>query len=73
MMLALIGVVLEYELWEGSSREFQRMLIRNGWYGTFIDSPAIFLTPLIGWAIRFILTGHKSPLPWVANKETDND
>lgn len=25
------------------------------------------------WAIRFILTSHKSPLPWVANKETDND
>ena len=23
----------------------------------------------IGWAINFILTGHKSPLPWVANKE----
>jgi phage-related minor tail protein len=22
------------------------------------------------WAIRFILAGHKSPLPWVANKET---
>ena len=21
------------------------------------------------WAIRFILTSHKSPLPWVANKE----
>ena len=25
-----------------------------------------------GWLINFILAGHKSPLPWVANKETDN-
>ena len=28
---------------------------------------------IIAWATRFILTGNKSPLPWVANKETDND
>jgi hypothetical protein len=27
----------------------------------------------LAWAIRFILTSHKSPLPWVANKETNND
>ena len=26
-----------------------------------------------GWVTNFILTGHKSPLPWVANKETSND
>jgi hypothetical protein len=25
-----------------------------------------------GWLINFILTGHKSPLPWVANKEANN-
>ena len=24
---------------------------------------------LISWLINFILAGHKSPLPWVANKE----
>ena len=24
---------------------------------------------IIAWAVRFILTSHKSPLPWVANKE----
>ena len=23
----------------------------------------------IGWLINFILSGHKNPLPWVANKE----
>lgn len=27
------------------------------------------LTPFVaGWATRFILSGNKSPLPWVANK-----
>ena len=26
---------------------------------------------LVGWGINFILSGHKSPLPWVANKETE--
>ena len=30
-------------------------------------------SPFAGWATRFILSGHKSPLPWVANKETNND
>ena len=31
------------------------------------------LTPFVaGWATRFILSGHKSPLPWVANKEANN-
>jgi len=25
------------------------------------------------WPIRWITTGQKSPLPWVANKETSND
>ena len=24
------------------------------------------------WAIRFILTSHKSPLPWAANKEKND-
>ena len=24
---------------------------------------------LFSWLVNFILTGHKSPLPWVANKE----
>jgi hypothetical protein len=28
---------------------------------------------LTSWLINFILSGHKSPLPWVANKETNND
>lgn len=28
---------------------------------------------LISWLINFIFAGHKSPLPWVANKESSND
>lgn len=35
-----------------------------------VGSAAFFL--LTGWGIRFILSGHKSPLPWVANKESSN-
>ena len=27
---------------------------------------------LLGWVINFILSGHKSLLPWVANKEENN-
>ena len=26
-----------------------------------------------GWLINFILTGHRSPLPWVANKEANSE
>lgn len=26
----------------------------------------------IGWLVNFILSGHRSPLPWVANKESNN-
>jgi len=26
---------------------------------------------LSGWLIRFVTAGHKNPLPWVANKETE--
>ena len=29
----------------------------------------LFILYGLGWLINFILTGHKSPLPWVANKE----
>jgi len=33
----------------------------------------LFVLYGLGWIFNFILTGHKSPLPWVANKETSND
>ena len=32
-----------------------------------------FVPISLAWAIRFILTSHKNPLPWVANKETSYD
>ena len=37
---------------------------------TLIGIPiVVFIFTLPTWGIRFILTNHKSPLPWVANKE----
>ena len=38
---------------------------------TFLLSVLSISSTLISWLINFILTGHKSPLPWVANKETE--
>ena len=56
--------------------EFPTVLIatyeRTGvWAGNATDSGVLILVapPLLGWIVRFILTGHKNPLPWVANKE----
>jgi hypothetical protein len=46
--------------------------------GYRIETDVIFMSLIIaaafivtGWAIHFILAGHKNPLPWVANKETE--
>ena len=40
------------------------------WAGfTFLLSILSISSLLISWLINFILSGHKSPLPWVANKE----
>lgn len=37
---------------------------------TIIGTPiVVFILTLPAWGIHFILSGHKSPLPWVANKE----
>lgn len=43
------------------------------WAGNAPDKGILMLMapPVLGWAIRFILTGHKSPRPWVENKQTD--
>jgi hypothetical protein len=55
-------------------RNFQEW--SNPWYfyvlGIIISPIIIVLILSPFWAIRFILTSHKSPLPWVANKETNN-
>ena len=42
----------------------------------WLQTAGLFLALLIvatciGWAFNFILAGHKSPLPWVANKEAE--
>ena len=36
----------------------------------FPSLASAFVLVIVGWGINFILSGHKSPLPWVANKET---
>lgn len=43
------------------------------WAGDATDKGILMLIapPVLGWATRFILTGHKSPLPWVENKQTE--
>ena len=33
----------------------------------------LFVLYGLGWLVNFILTGHKSPLPWVANKEANSE
>jgi hypothetical protein len=34
----------------------------------------VIVGPLsVGWVFRFITTSHKSPLPWVANKEKSSE
>ena len=33
----------------------------------------LFVLYGLGWLVNFILTGHKSPLPWVANKEKSSE
>jgi hypothetical protein len=38
-----------------------------------IDDALWFWLANLYWPARWIITGNKSPLPWVANKETNND
>lgn len=41
--------------------------------GAILGIPiVVFIFTLPVWGINFVLTGHKSPLPWVANKEANN-
>ena len=74
-MLKRLGLVIH---WAGflTSLGVMGVLIatyeRTGvWAGNATDSGLLILVapPLLGWIVRFILTGHKNPLPWVANKE----
>lgn len=71
--LVLIAAVIQYGLWiediTTSRGIFGEIIWQYNLFNTVINSPLVFLIPLIGWPLRFILTNHKSPLPWVANKE----
>ena len=54
LLISLISVVLE-----------------DGSIGIAGETAVVYLcAPMLGgWLFRFISTCHKSPLPWVANKE----
>ena len=71
--LVLIAAVIQYGLWiediTTSRGIFGEIIWQYNLFNTVINSPLVFLIPLIGWPLRFILTSHKSPLPWLANKE----
>ena len=40
-----------------------------------VEDAALYICGPIfgGWLFRFITLGHKSPLPWVANKEANSE
>jgi hypothetical protein len=38
-----------------------------------VDDAIWFWLANLYWPVRWITTGNRSPLPWVANKETNND
>ena len=41
------------------------------WFAALVVPSLVLLAT--GWLINFILTGHKSLLPWVANKEKSSE
>jgi hypothetical protein len=46
----------------------------NGLSMPVLDATLYICGPIVGgWLFRFITTSHKSPLPWVANKEANNE
>ena len=71
--LFLIAMPLQYELWVNTlwmpRQPFGELIYTYQLHDTIFYSPVVLLVAPIGWAFNFILTGHKSPLPWVANKE----
>ena len=81
-MLSRLGLVIHWigfvvGITAAMSREDLQIAITNAEGGSDIPNLKNWLFILLlgvgpitlAWAIRFILTGNKSPLPWVANKE----
>jgi hypothetical protein len=75
--LFLIAMALQYYLWLETlwmpRQPFGELIFQYNLRDGIFYSPIGLIFAPIGWAFNFILTGHKSPLPWVANKETSND
>jgi len=75
-MLSRLGLVIHWAtfllgevwIWVGLYNiTFGGMDVTAG--DTILGVVLILAFMLLGWVINFILAGHKSPLPWVANKE----
>ena len=79
ILLALLfsAAALQYYLWlhtENFPRQpFGELIFQYNLRDGIFYSPVGLLFAPIGWAFNFVLTGHKSPLPWVANKEANSE
>lgn len=73
--LAMTTAVVQYWLWIEDYTSTRGLFGKIIWdydlFNTQVNSPAVLLICFIGWPVNFIIAGHKSPLPWVANKETE--
>ena len=57
VLIILIAVYTKTDVWAGNATGKGILML--------------IAPPVLGWAARFILTGHKSPLPWVENTQTE--
>jgi len=66
--LTLSAAALQYFLWMDNHTETRgflgEIIFDYSLRDTPIYSPWVLLICLSGWPIRFILSGHKNPLPW---------
>lgn len=58
----LLGVITIYKITTFGAASFR-------WYDWQEFIVWFISLSAVGWVFNFILTGHKSPLPWVSNKE----
>lgn len=78
-MLNRLGLVIHWLGFIGSVLGTLLVIYQITTYGTdIIDAEewliiaGVIVGPLsVGWVTNFIFSSHKSPLPWVANKETE--
>jgi len=72
-IVAVAAVLLGFPLSQEERYYMGRTWYNTNWETVGIAAVVIILAIGITWATRYILTGHKSPLPWVANKEANSE